>query len=84
MAPKLEYLFKNLRRERAPTLGFAHSEAAAGEKMIVAAVVNSAKLPAISSAVSAGAKIVLIHGDPKRIQVRRRAWSKRPARRSLA
>ena len=53
MAPKLEDLFKNLRRERAPTLGFARSEAAAGEMMIVAAVVNSAKPPAISSAVSA-------------------------------
>ena len=33
--------------------------------MIVAAVVNSAKPPAISSAVSAGAKIVLIDGDPR-------------------
>ena len=65
MAPKLEDLFKRLRRERAPSLGFVRSEAAGGEKMIVAAVVNSAKPPAISSAVSAGAKIVLIHGDPR-------------------
>ena len=65
MAPKLEYLFKRLRRERAPSLGFVRSEAAGGDKMIVAAVVNSAKPPAISSAVSAGAKIVLIDGDPR-------------------
>ena len=65
MSTKLEDLFKQLRRGRAPSLGFAHSEATGGERMIVAAVVESAEPSAISSAVSAGAKIVLMPGDSK-------------------
>ncbi len=63
MGTKLEDLFKTLRRGRAPSLGFAHSEAADGERMIVGTVCDSAVPSAISSAVSAGAKIVLVPGD---------------------
>ena len=65
MGKRLEDLFKQLRRGRAPSLGFAHSEAGGGDRIIVAAVADSAEPSKISSAVSAGAGIVLLSSDSK-------------------